>query len=97
MTAAFLDRKSLGLIKEFAIQICFGCGITLGSCIIGSRSWASGVQLLALIISSSGFINFVWAALSREKMNTSSFNRWDEALAFTGCSHLLHAVMGYQS
>jgi hypothetical protein len=97
MAAASLDFKSRGLVKEFAIQVCFGGVITLGACIIGQRSWASGAQLLALIFSGNGFINFVRAALSKEKINASSLNRWDEALAFTGCSHLLHAVMGYQS
>ena len=97
MAAAYLDFKSRGLVKEFAIQICFSSVITLGACIIGQRSWASGAQLLALIFSVSGFINFVWAALSKEKISATSLNRWDEALAFTGCSHFLHAVMGYQS
>jgi hypothetical protein len=97
MAVASLDFKSRSLVKEFAIQVCFGGVITLGACIIGQRSWASGAQLLALIFSASGFISFVWAALSKENINASSLNRWDEALAFTGCSHLLHAVMGYQS
>jgi hypothetical protein len=97
MAVAWLDNNSRRSIQEFTIRFSIGCAVVLGPCIIGLRPWAGASQLLALIFSLVGFIDFCRAAISREKINGSSLNRWDEAIAFTGCSHLLHAIIRYQS
>jgi hypothetical protein len=97
MAVVLLDRKSRRSVREFTIQFGIGCAVVLGPCIMGMRPWVGAAQLLALIFSLNGFIDFCRAMLNKEKMNESSLNLWDEAIAFTGCSYLLHAMIRYQS
>jgi hypothetical protein len=88
-----LDSQSRRSIYEFTIQLFFGCTVVLAPCIIGLRPWAGAAQLLALIFSLNSVANFWRAILKAEKMGGPSLNRWDEAIAFTGCSYLIHAII----
>jgi hypothetical protein len=97
MAIATLDGQSRRSVQEFTIQFCIGCAAVLGPCLIGLRPWTGAGPLLALIFSLNSFMNFGRALLKREQMNGPSLNRWDEAIAFSGCSYLLRAIVQYQS
>jgi hypothetical protein len=97
MANAVLDSRSRRAAAEFATQFSIGCSVVLGPCMLGLRPWAGAGQLLALIFSLVSFTDFCRAIFSREKMNGCSLNLWDEAIAFSGCSYLLHALIRYQT
>jgi hypothetical protein len=97
MVTALLDDRSRRSVQEFTLQFCIGCSVVLGPCLMGLRPWAGAAPLLAMIFSLNSFINFCRAMLRREKIIGASLNLWDEAIAFSGCSYLLRAIVQYQS
>jgi hypothetical protein len=97
MAIATLDGQSRRSVQEFTIQFCIGCAVVLGPCLMGLRPWTGVGPMLALIFSLNSFVNFCRALLRKEPMNALSLNLWDEAIAFSGCSYLLRAIVQYQS
>jgi hypothetical protein len=97
MAIAMLDGQSRRSVREFTIQFCVGCAVVLGPSLMGLRPWTGVGPLLALIFALNSFMNFCRAVLRREQMNGPSLNLWDEAIAFSGCSYLLRAIVQYQS
>jgi hypothetical protein len=97
MAIVTLDGQSRRSVQEFTIQFGIGCAVVLAPCLAGLRPWTGVGPLLALIFSLNSFMNFCRAVLRREKMNGPSLNLWDEAIAFSGCSYLLRAIVQYQS
>ena len=97
MATTSLDSQSRRSVQEFLVQFCIGCAVVLGPCALGLRPLVGAGQLLVVMFSTLGFADFFLAMIRRQKMNGVSLNLFDEAIAFMGCSYLLHAIIRYQS
>jgi hypothetical protein len=63
----------------------------------GLRPWQGTISLLAILFSFNSVFNACRATLRKEKLAGPYLNRWDEAMAFSGCAFLLRAIAQMQS
>ncbi len=82
-------------MTEFAVQFSVGTGIILIGCVLGLRPWASLPTPLAFVFSLSGFINILRAVAKGVRPGGPTLNHWDSALAFNGCTFLIHGLAGH--
>ena len=96
-TIASLDRQSRHAVSEFAVHFSIGCSVVIAPCMMGLRPWQGTISLLAILFSFNSVFNACRATLRKEKLAGPYLNRWDEAMAFSGCAFLLRAIAQMQS
>jgi hypothetical protein len=92
MVSMSFDLQSRRALRDFAIHLGIGCVAVLAYRAAGF-AWTEAGHVLALIFSLNSFVDFCRATLLGQRICSPSLNLWDKAIAFSGCSHLVAAIV----